>query len=201
MALKTYLAGRQIRVEIEQWRVKHEKDFKADTTKPARIVLVGWLQSFHIGLNSKMGLYFYNIFQRQERELGLDIRGLMTRLEINYPLVLESFCQRVQCKQTLVVFEGAGLARNSLDLDGYACPVHFAVPGSGLPPGASEPPSGLGSVEESYDNEDDQPMMGLKSYPAIFSYPATDPTVHMPSTTPAAHNSFSYFFSPWFRYR
>jgi hypothetical protein len=133
-----------------------------------------------------MGLYFYNTFQRQERELGLDVRGLMSRLEINYSLVLESFCQRLQCKHAVILFEASGLSRRELDLDGYACPIKYAPPESIIDTSGSS--AGLSMVsavqnasDDAVENEDDQPLMGLKSFPAVFCYPNQEPTMHWPS--------------------
>jgi hypothetical protein len=101
----------QARMEIEQWRARHEKDFvrhhdqlsdfhhafqrlnffcfflflqRNDASKPAKLALVGWLQSFHSTLASKMSFYFFPIFQKQEKEVGGDIRTLAGRLEVNY---------------------------------------------------------------------------------------------------------------------
>jgi hypothetical protein len=111
-----------------------------------KIPMFVWLNDFINAMHSKMTLFFYKPLWRQERLTGqADMKALVQKLDVPYPFIIETFCQKTDCAFFCLILEAEGLTYSP---DGYECPD----------PLETEP----------------EPLTGMKLYPVIFSIPYID---------------------------
>lgn len=160
----------QSRADLLTWKSRMDRDGgKASSNLHMKIPLYLWLNEFINTMLAKSTLFFYRPLWRQERLTGhTDMRANVSKLELQYPHMIENFFQKTDCTYFCLVLEAEGLQYYSPD--GYVCPD---------PTG--EPP---------------EPLSGMKLYPVIYSIPYIDetplPLGAMASSSPLpAHQSFS----------
>lgn len=167
----------QSRADLVTWKARLDRDGGKPAQNPhLKIPVYLWLNEFINAMLAKMTLLFYKPLWRQERLIGhVDMRANVSKLELAYPNMIESFFQKTDCNFFCLVLEAEGLPGYSPD--GYVCPD----------PTEPEP----------------EPLTGMKLYPIIYSIPYIDevplPVSTFPSsastssssTLPATHASFS----------
>jgi hypothetical protein len=133
-----------------------------------KIPLYLWLNEFINSMLCKMTLFFYKPLWRQERLTGhTDMRANVSKLELQYPHMIESFFQKTDCAFFCLVLEAEGLQGYSPD--GYVCPDPTET--------------------------ESEPLNGMKLYPVIYSIPYIDdtplPYAATSSSPMATHQSIS----------
>lgn len=140
---ETILNLHDSKADLVQWKTKLEE---RDEKTKMRLPLYIWLNHFYASLLSKTTLLFNRIFESYDKETKPG--HINFENGVNYIHMIESFCQKTECKNFFVILNASELSK--ANLNGYACPCEF--------------------------DEEQETLTGLKSWPHIYSYPDSECT-------------------------